>query len=170
MDPLVSEEAERHIDDAEKSLRRAMSLFPDCTTESLLQFAADQGPILQALGKAVGETAQHLVGTRFPGNERVMVVRGVEYERSRPGPARSGWRHADLWERVKDSSRYDPDSGERITETEFEKYRRLYTPGAPRLTVLDDYGVRRDEFCHLTWPEQQSWRVVPSADKQRRRK
>ena len=177
MTPTPSDACERELIEAEACLRRAMSMYPECDTEMLLSFP-DRAKTLSALAKTVGDNAQDEVGKRFPKDEKVMEVRGVEFVRSKPPPSRTGWRvqdwtdedgkqHVGLLQTVLDTPRADK-NGEPLTPA--AKLLEVWTLGAPKLTALDDYGIGRDDFCTVTWSDDKKWKVTSVAEKEAHKK
>lgn len=164
------EQVERELYDAEAAMRRAGQAFSDCSPECLARIitevaAKDSG--LLAVARAMHGAAQNALAEKFDG--KTMEIAGITWERSKPPPSRTGWRGDDLFERVKDSVRRD-ESGEIVDETLLEKVRRVWALGAPRLTALDEYGIDRDAYCHVTFSEDRSWKCQPEAKKKMRRK
>lgn len=158
-------EAARLITEAEQNLRALKPLFPDCSLAALIGMLDELHAVKQVADAAHGLCA-NAAGEQFPEGEKSVVIAGIQYDRGRP-PSRTGWDKDGLWERAKDSVRKD-DQGALVAESEFEKYRRVFPPGTPRLTALDEYGIGRNEFCTVTWPD--LWKITKAADKKRGRK
>jgi hypothetical protein len=165
---LVPEaEAAHLIREVEANLRALKPLFPDCSLAALLGML-DLLHAVKQVADGIAGLCANAAGELFPDDEKSVVVAGIQYDRARP-PTRTGWRKDELRERVKDAVRTD-EGGALVAETEFEKVLRLFPLGTPRLGALDEYGIDRDEFCTVTWPEQLLWKITKNADKQRRRK
>ena len=165
-DPTLADEAERELLDAESCMRRAAAMFHDCPLSDLLRFADDVAPSLVAIAKAVVEQANDQAGMKM--DDDIVTVQGIEWGRSKPPPSRTGWRKEELLEAVLDSRLVDPDTGAIADESPLERVLHVWNLGEPRSTALAKRGLNGDEFCHVTWPEQKPWRVIPVARKRGR--
>lgn len=177
VNPSIDDNIERDLIDAESMMRRAGQQFAECSTPMLLHIATETAPVLSAVAKAVGTNAQHIAGTRFPGDDKTMEVQGIEWRRSRSF-SRTGWKvhdyedidgnkHVGLLQVVLDKVLVG-DDGHPLTP--LEKVLKVWNLATPRLEALDELGISRNEFCTYTPAADQSWRVTPTALGKGRRK
>lgn len=159
----VSEQVEWLLTQAEAEIRTAAGQFPECDVDSLLHLVADVLPGLVAVARTALERAQDEAGDRFAG-ATYTTARGIEWSRSR-APRRTAWTD-ELLPTVLDTRRAD-ENGEVIEETPLEKVLHVWHLGAPRLTALRERGLEPDDFCHVTWADDQPWKVVPSSKKRK---
>lgn len=160
----MSDDCERLLLDAEGFIRQAGAMFPDEDVDTLLHLVANVLPGLSQVAKAALENAQDEAGRKF--DDKTYTSRGVEWERSKGGPTRTGWQTQDLLAAVLDTRRFD-DGGDLIDETPLDKVLHVFNLPAPRATALRDRGLNGDEFCTVTWPEQRPWKVVPASKKRK---
>ena len=165
MSEPVSDDCERLLLDAEGFIRQAGQMFADCPLDALLFMVGDVLPRLSQVARAALEVAQDEAGKKF--DDKTVTVRGVEWERSRGGPKRTGWRTDDLLHAVLDTRLVDGETGEVKDETPLEKVLHVWNLPAPRSTALSDRGLNGDEFCHVEWPEDRPWKVVPASKKRK---
>lgn len=164
---ILDETTERLLIEAEQNMRGATKDFPSCSLEMLLHLV-EYAPELARVARAVSELAQDEAGKRFEG--KTVTVKGIEYERSKPPPKRTGWRNDELQSAVLDSRLVDPESGEVADESPLDKVLHVWSLGAPRTTALTARGLDADDWCHKTWPDDMPWKVAPATQKKGRKK
>lgn len=175
-DDTVVIEVEQALGDAENAMRRAGQLFAECDDSTLLHIHLEVGPVLAAVAKAVTETAGNVLGSRH--DESKFTVRGIEYAKTRAAGSYSGWQVEDYTDLDGDSHIgllnfildcvWADENGESLPP--LERVRRMWNLGQPRLTVLDELGIKRTQFATYTPSEKKPWKVTPVSKMKGRKK